>query len=578
MPTVYGLTFVIALGIAAPRAAAAQRLNNFVIELVNVTNAKPGGYAFELADEGWVFVRTTGAKGTEVRLSGVDQPLVKPEAMRFLPAGRHKVSLKRGGAKRLEVRRIPEIRYCLFQYDPWVVAYGPYDWKFLGKHVLPHVNTIIGQPGGGNPARGDLDVDHGVYAKPWQAQGKRWIVEVLAPGIFENKGLPVKETFKQLVEPMVKRPWIDGILIDEYGNGQKPLFDPTVGAIQLMQSDRRMAGKTAEPYVGGHPRDSLATFVRRCFELDCRVAVERYNAERPTEKEARGSLRRQLVGSMKAFREVTKDPQKRMVMALGIMSGPPESLNAYPQVNYRVFQDMEFHLLANDPEFNGLFGIMGYTSGYAEEETIRWLGRLYRHYCIEGKTERLTDEPYELKHVINSDFEDGTAGWDVRPAEEDSIATRNVKGFGSQQGRYGAKKGAGDTVLVMKRSARGPNAVTQEIKGLEPGKLYALRMFSSSMKKASSYRNPTFEDYTTLNIGIDNVTLVPEKCFRHIFLSIHDKPENRMYFNYWMRVFRAKGKTARLTISDWQSPTERFGNVGAETGFNFIEIQPYFGG
>ena len=40
-----------------------------------------------------------------------------------------------------------------------------------------------------------------------------------------------------------------------------------------------------------------------------------------------------------------------------------------------------------------------------DEEILRWGVKLLRHYCIEGKTERLTNDPYRLSHITNADFE-----------------------------------------------------------------------------------------------------------------------------------------------------------------------------
>ena len=47
------------------------------------------------------------------------------------------------------------------------------------------------------------------------------------------------------------------------------------------------------------------------------------------------------------------------------------------------------------------------------------------------------------------------------------------------------------------------------------------------------------------------------------------------YMNYHWRVFRAKGTTARLAVSDWKSEHEPGGPVGQELMFNFVEVQPY---
>lgn len=45
--------------------------------------------------------------------------------------------------------------------------------------------------------------------------------------------------------------------------------------------------------------------------------------------------------------------------------------------------------------------------------------------------------------------------------------------------------------------------------------------------------------------------------------------------NYHRRIFRATATTARLSVSDWESPGSAGGPPGQELMFNFIEIQPY---
>ena len=45
--------------------------------------------------------------------------------------------------------------------------------------------------------------------------------------------------------------------------------------------------------------------------------------------------------------------------------------------------------------------------------------------------------------------------------------------------------------------------------------------------------------------------------------------------NYHWRVFRAKGATAKLTVTDWQDDKQPGGPIGQELMFNSIEIQPY---
>ena len=52
--------------------------------------------------------------------------------------------------------------------------------------------------------------------------------------------------------------------------------------------------------------------------------------------------------------------------------------------------------------------------------------------------------------------------------------------------------------------------------------------------------------------------------------------KNRYNINKHRYMFRAKGTTAKLIISDWKSPTEPGGPVGQELIFNSIEVKSYF--
>ena len=83
--------------------------------------------------------------------------------------------------------------------------------------------------------------------------------------------------------------------------------------------------------------------------------------------------------------------------------------------------------------------------------------------------------------------------------------------------------------------------------------------------------------------------MIPEKSFQHAFPNYyaHTGPfsrKNQPWLNFHRRIFRAKAKTARLTITDWVSdPSTGSGQAkpggpagaGQELMFNFIEVQPY---
>ncbi len=542
-------------------AQAATRLNNMVTEVVNISKATPGDYHFVVEHDTWLFVRTIGKPAPRVTLDGKSTVLPTPEAMHFVAAGEHAVSLS-GSADLLIVRTIPEIQYCSFPYHPWVYRMGPYDWDFLESHINAHVTTMIGS----------RNRDQSRYADPWRAQGKRWIVQITAPGLSERKAPPVEQIVNELLKPFDDMVYLDGVLIDEYYGSLSMLFEPTIDALRRIGSDPQHASKHIDPFVAGNPA-RMTGFLKAVFEAGQRVAFEAYNHEQPTEAQAKTYLDGRLSGTLRAYQALYPDANRQTIIALGILSTAPETLNVDPHVNYKVFQDLEFHHLATAPDCKDVSGVMGYTAGYAEEETIRYLGKLYRHYCIEGSTERYNNDPYLLGTVTNADFDDGTTGWAVRPANEGSIEVRNVERFGNMAGRMTRHRG--NHCLVMTRSADKPNVVSQTIRNLEPGRLYCLRMYSCNLQPASGYGNPGFDDIHTLRIDIDNAQPMADRSFQHEYLTISPGDSPKMYFNFHFKLFRPNAETAELTISDWKSDTHRFGSIGVETAFNFVEVAPY---
>jgi len=213
---------------------------------------------------------------------------------------------------------------------------------------------------------------------------------------------------------------------------------------------------------------------------------------------------------------------------------------------------------------------------------VRWAGRLFRHYCIEGKTEPLTSDPYILPHLTNPDFADDTTGWTVQAAEDGSMRTDTFAGYGWLEGRY-PRTNRGDTFLLMRRSADGPNSVSQEIKQLTPGRLYSLKAITSDYQDLIN--EVSRKDENAVSISIEGVEMLEgpkpafqftfPNCYAHILGKFNAKYP--YFMNYHWRVFRAKGETAQLTISDWADPKEPGGPIGQETMLNFIEVQPYIG-
>jgi hypothetical protein len=91
------------------------------------------------------------------------------------------------------------------------------------------------------------------------------------------------------------------------------------------------------------------------------------------------------------------------------------------------------------------------------------------------------------------------------------------------------------------------------------------------------------EQKNAVSIQLGGAKIIPTKSFQQPMANnyahtIHAfKDHNKFWMNYHFLVFRAKGRSAKLTISDWASAASPGGPVGQELLYNFIEVQPYFG-
>ena len=250
-------------------------------------------------------------------------------------------------------------------------------------------------------------------------------------------------------------------------------------AIKKLRADDRYRDKMLYAYVGGSGKKLNQEiigpdFIRTIIDCDYRVALERYIFEVSSEKKSKDALQL-FVDGIADWEAKEPGARKHMVIAFGLFSMPPGGINKQPNVDYHVWMDQQMNVVANHPVMADMAGLNWWTSVLADEETVRFVGKLYRHYAIEGKTEMLTRDPLFLTHIQNADFEKGLEGWTLQPAEEGSIQAKSFPRYGRIEGRYmGLGRPAdpehiGDTFLWMKRSEKGPNTFSQTIKDLEPG-------------------------------------------------------------------------------------------------------------
>ena len=574
-----------------PEAFAGIRiLNNLVWELANIeagTTAITGRHVFSNPTARWVLIRSVAKVPEGGRLSirlrseketeevivyrGADSTTM--EAMRFLAAGEYALDVRpHRGAKveHLVVRSIPMIQHAFYGANPHIKPYGPYDWDFLAKDVLPNVNVMIGGPG--------------AELASWKKSGRKWISITNIPKVAADDPEAVDKMYSAWSGATgFQHPLMDGVIVDEFGGGDQPIFDVYRQAVERIHADPRFAGRALMPYCGTlYGKDRSSDFARATIETGGYMCWERYLTEQPDEQAANDLIRRTIVAEMPRWEACFPDAASKICLVLGYMSQPTESLNIDPGVNYKVYMDMQLHTLATHPSLFGLGGIQEYHSSYCDEENVRWAGLLYRHYCIEGRTEPLTTDPYILPHLVNPDFGEGTAAWSVQAAEEGSVRTDRSAGYGWLEGRY-PRTNRGDTFLLMRRSATKPNIVSQEIGKLTASRLYSLKAITADYQDLLSENSRKAENAVSIVIEGADVLSGPQQSFQFTFPSCYAHVLGKFnrtypyYMNYHWRVFRAKGETARLMISDWSSEQQPGGPAGQETMINFIEVQPYIG-
>ncbi len=600
---------VVAIGLPSAKAQTQpRRLNNLTALLLEAAPATTGEtFSFTRPRDGWIFISATTSGDGEARLAldGNEQDTIllgsgsgsgpDHEAMRHVTAGNHVLRAASGSTatiKKITVRAIPELMYSGLGFNPQIKSFGTYDLAFLQRDILPNITTLIIPDG--------LKLEDSVI-NGWHRQGKWFLAETGLSDTAKTAG----EHAAYWTSFLRKAPFLDGIIIDEFIVNQ-PLSEwlPVVSperrarldkeradyglyseAFKKIRADSQFNSKAIYVYVGGSGRklnqEIIGTNVLRSL-IDCGyfVAPERYVYERSSEQGSRQALR-EFVEGLADWEAKEPGIKKQMVITFGLFSMPVLSNNKQPNVDYHVWMDQQVNAVANDPALHHIAGLNWWTSLFADEETVRFVGKLYRHYAIEGKTSLLTTDPLFLTHIQNADFEQGTQGWTLHPAEAGGITAKSFPRYGRIEGRYmGLIRPAdpehiGDTFLTMKRSEKGPNTFSQTVKDLQPGRLYSFEMFVCDYNdlRAPKPKKPE-ESKAIASVTIDGADVDLSRSFAETYAS-NPEPKTPVCITYYWKLFRARGAKATLTVSDWPESGQPAAPFGQEQAFNFIEIQPY---
>lgn len=556
-------------------------LNNLCWELLNEA---PGAgpepqYSFHCPRAGWVFCRSSATGSIALELSGATLPLIHDpagsqtqEAMRWIDQGAHTITVNgTGSLDELIVRSVPVLLFAHWPYNK--IGLTRYeDHNFLADHVLPQANSILSS---------------GVqwYTNAWVDDvGGEWYSVVYKPQA-EASGT-AQGIYDYLVANQgLSHPDLKGILIDEFYPGV-PYLPEWTEACQNILSDPQYADRRIIPYCGSAMWDDpdCAAFLQviaggGLLGGGPRIAWMSYFPELETEDRAWFSVKKELADTVNGLGQIITDPVEKLIVVLSYITEFAGE-DAEPGVDFRISMERQFELLATDPTFFGLAGIEEYVSHHSDEESIRWAARLIRHYVLEGNSSPLSARPYALDHIENGDFLHGFDGWTVEAAEIGSVDVDGYRGLGILEHRRSYSQGTIVPFVTMRRSALGPNRISQAIEGLEIGELYTFEMITGDYQDLVG--GVSYETLHDLSIDIDGAETLsgPEYDFQEAGKSIGAygpfDGDNPYWMNLHRRVFRPISATVTLTLSDWVSPSSPGGPIGQELLFDHIEVQPYF--
>lgn len=391
----------------------------------------------------------------------------------------------------------------------------------------------------------------GVLSAPEGTDGWTRYKTTFNTGPLINRYRPFFKEGENIFEIIIVGPesgifWIDAVQL-ERGNEATPF---SIDLPNIVSNP--MFGKNLVPWdhnaVWNLLRDAL-------IEYDHVIVPELYMNEQPTEEQAREIIEERLVRKTSQYLGTAAGFPSQVL--IGLSSADCGTIgysnDHYPHVNYHTLVDMQIHALATGEGLEGLRGVGIFCTHYANFETLRLFGSLFRHYCIEGNTVRFSAHPYKLDHLTNPGFEQGLDGWTIEGTVE-SVAVEDMPG-GGKRGIYSPIPEGKKVIRTVRENVSRVNSFSQTVRNLEAGKLYSLKLYCAD------------PDYSKrlipARIDIRDAQFIPEKSWSHVW-SRHGVSWTTHY-----KIFRAGGTEARLRISD---------EIGGEIYWDFIQIQPYFEG
>ena len=565
-------------------------LNNLVTELVSA-KAAAGDFPFVNPRDGWVFMGLSDSdEAAEGFLDGDATPVIRKregeplQTMRYLLAGRHVLTLRGVKGGTLAVRAVKALVCRTPDRHGTDIRTHRYGESFCRRFVFPWSNVVGGWQNYGTSNRFDRTEDE--VARPYAERGMR-----VAGRASLVSCTPLRSDINEILAAIRKdrAGWVSGqdIFFDENRmlgphNHHENFAEALWRSFAAGQAFYVYYGDGANyPFI--EPRvhaNEISAIVNSGTGRGC-LALEAYPHGFADEKRA--------YAQFDGYLDFAKSSEKVVPAARGCVDYnmaywmcPHHGYNTWTSsaADLRVLTDRMFHRIAVDPAFKDTAWGVGFGAFYTtDEEMVRWMMRLVRHYAIEGRTDSVSESlgyRYNPGYIRNGDFVSDLDGWTVEAAAPDSLKRIVIDGYGRKgQGRR-AEPGdpVGDALALFVRQPARANRLSQRISGLVPGKRYSLVCISQDYDQYLKTPGSQGTNYA-FRVDFDGATNEPA-------LEACDVGENKAACHICRHrlVFRAQSPDVTVTFLDRApgEPENVSTRIGQRRMVNFLHVHDYFEG
>lgn len=585
-----------------------RNLNNFVSILFSRKDIEVNGLkniSFVNPREGWIYIQATDSSApititlndSNKTIIALDKQNSSNNTMRFLNKGNHLITINTSSnavIKDLSIRTMPEIILCEYDayklentYDAgaqWVDEYFERTWAGT-QRLLDVCNVILenfDEPRSGNGFRVGNNKAKLNRITKWRGLGRKVIVNSDIPGTLNS--LPASEAYNVWTDSIGMKEF-DGIALDEYAHEKEKDVVFYENATERINTNKEFEGKRLYAYSNAawDTHTKTAKLRKILKEGNHLFAPELYLREQRTEIKAKKNIVNSF-GWLSHWAQTDPEYISNMIVVLCTANAGERTFyrqDTHANVDFKVYYDLQMNYMANDPAFFDVGGISSWVIRYTNKETLLWVAELYKHYCIEGKRNLLSEEygyTYNLPYIKNPDFYEELNNWTVAEARNNSIKIKNLPGWGYARG-FCNEQPDGDTFVVMDIDSKKTNVISQTINNLIPGKLYSAEMFSADFEDIIAGKN--IEKFNSVSLQISGAEVIDKLSYVKKAKSQHTMspqfPSSGPNLNFHYVIFKAQAETATVTIMDRpeKSVANKFAASQKQVLFNFVQVQPY---